>query len=188
MGGTRANMEPEDLRQLLSYNPETGELVWLSRDESWFKKASDAKGWNKKYAGTKAFQTLYCGYLQGHILKKHYFAHRVSWALYHGFWPSDQIDHVNGIRSDNRIANLRDVSHSDNQKNVKLRHDNKSGMPGIDWKVGASAWRVRVSRDGARRLVGYFKNLDEAVAARRRAQQEAAYHVNHGRIAERHVV
>jgi hypothetical protein len=61
-------------------------------------------------------------------------------------------------------------------------------MPGIDWRGNASAWRVRVSRDGARHIVGYFKNLDEAVTARRDAQQKAAYHVNHGRIAERHVL
>lgn len=180
-------MDPQDLRQLLSYNPDTGELVWLPRDESWFKKARDAKGWNKKYAGTKAFQTLHYGYLHGHVFKKHYFAHRVAWALHYGSWPEGQIDHVNGVRSDNRIENLRDVTHSDNQKNVKLRHDNKCGMPGIDWKKHASAWRVRVSREGKRHLVGYFKNLDEAMAARRYAQNQAAYHANHGRIAERHV-
>lgn len=187
MGGIRAKMEVEDLRQLLSYNPETGELVWLTRDESWFKKAADAKGWNKKYAGTKAFQTLHYGYLHGHIFKKHYFAHRVAWAIHYGSWPTGQIDHVNGLRSDNRIANLRDVSHSDNQKNAKLRHDNKAGMPGIDWKKHVSSWRVRVSREGKRHLVGYFKNLDEAVAARKMAQSSAAYHTNHGRIAVRHI-
>jgi hypothetical protein len=181
-------MKAEDLRQLLSYNPNTGELIWLARDEGWFKKPTDAKGWNKKYAGTKAFQTLHYGYLHGHVFKKHYFAHRIAWAIHYGSWPTGQIDHVSGLRSDNRIENLRDVSHSDNQKNVKLRHDNKCGMPGIDWKKHASAWRVRVSREGKRRLVGYFKNLDEAVTARRDAQQEAAYHVNHGRIAERHVL
>lgn len=181
-------MDIETLRQLLSYDPETGSLTWLPRNESFFKKARDANGWNTKYANTKAFQTVHYGYLNGHIFKKHYYAHRIAWAIHYGSWPSGQIDHINGIRYDNRIANLRDVSHSDNQKNAKLRHDNKSGMPGIDWRGNASAWRVRVSRDGARHIVGYFKNLDEAVTARRDAQQKAAYHVNHGRIAERHVL
>jgi len=182
MEGIRVNMEAKDLRQLLSYNPDTGELIWLDRDEGYFKKPTDAKGWNKKYAGTKAFQTLHYGYLHGHIFKRHYFAHRVAWAIHYGYWPTGQIDHVNGLRSDNRIENLRDVSHSDNQKNVKLRRDNKCGTPGIDWKKHASAWRVRVNREGKRHLLGYFKNLDEAVAARKSAEELYGYHQNHGRV------
>jgi hypothetical protein len=181
-------MEPDTLRRLLSYNSDTGELTWLSRDESWFKNPKDAKGWNKKYTGKPAFQTLFRGYLQGGIFKRHYFAHRVAWALYRGSWPAGQIDHVNGVRSDNRIANLRDVSHSENQRNTKLRHDNKHGMPGVDWKAHASLWRVRVSRGGKRHLVGYFKHLEEAVAARKEAQRSADYHANHGRLAERHAL
>ena len=179
-------MEIEFLRQILTYNPETGELVWLKRSEAFFKRAVDAHSWNLQHANRRAFKTFFHGYLHGNIFKKHYYAHRLAWALHYGEWPAGQIDHINGVRSDNRIENLRDVSHSENQKNTKLRHDNKAGAPGIDWKKNASAWRVRVSRGGKRHVVGYFKTLDDAVFARKEAQSQAAYHANHGRIAERH--
>ena len=180
-------MTPDTLRKLLSYDPETGELVWLTRDTSFFSDESHANRWNARYANTRAFQTVYYGYLHGHILKKHYYAHRVCWAIYYGKWPADQIDHINGNRADNRISNLRDVSHSDNQKNTKLRHDNKSGVPGIDWKADCALWRARASRNGKRYLIGYFKNLDDAIAARMLAQSNENYHANHGRYAVRHI-
>lgn len=175
------------LRALLSYNPDTGELIWRERGPELFKKASLAASWNRRHAGSKAFQTLYYGYMHGHIFKKHYFAHRVAWAIYHGEWPSAQIDHVNGNRSDNRIINLRDVSHSENQRNVKLRHDNKSGVPGVDWRKSQSLWRVRVNINGKRFMVGYFKDLNSAIAARQKAQIENNYHDNHGQIRLRHI-
>lgn len=180
-------IDPEILRQLLAYDPVTGVLVWLHRDASFFAKKSAYKMWNKRYAGCEAFQTASYGYLHGHIFQKHYFAHRVAWALHYGEWPEDQIDHVNGIRSDNRIENLRSVSQSDNQKNAKLRHDNKSGIPGVDWKTSCSLWRVRASIGKRRILVGYYKNLSDAKVARLEAEKNFQYHANHGSIRDRYI-
>ena len=178
---------PETLQELLAYSPDSGELIWRERDCAFFKSVADCKRWNSRYAGTKAFQTMHYGYMHGHIFKKHYFAHRVAWALHHGEWPAGQIDHINGVRSDNRIENLRVVSHSDNQKNVKLRHDNKSGIPGVDWRSGCSLWRVRASLNGRRVMIGYYKNLDDAKKARLEAQRSFLYHANHGSVRERHI-
>lgn len=93
---------PTDLLELLSYDPDTGELHWKKRDEKWFSdKGRSASGnrslWNARFAGKLAFTAVSAqGYLHGTIFLKGYSAHRVAWAIFHGAWPSDFIDHING--------------------------------------------------------------------------------------------
>jgi hypothetical protein len=175
-------MKPETLRQLLSYNPDTGSLIWLPRDDSWFKKPSDAKRWNSRYAHTKAFTTKIKGYLKGCILEKDYYAHRVCWALHHEKWPEFQVDHINGNREDNRIKNLRDVDCLENQKNLALRGDNKAGRIGVSWNSQESKWVASITVNRKWIFLGRYRDVNLAVAARKAAEDLYGYHKNHGRI------
>jgi hypothetical protein len=171
-----------NLRELVAYNPDTGELRWKLRGVEHFRRDRDCDGWNTKYAGKVAFNTLWPnGYRAGHLFKKTYLAHRVAWAVHHGHWPELQIDHINGRREDNRICNLRVVSAEDNQKNVKQRRDNTSGAKGVDYLPTSGLWRARIVQNGKRQTLGRFADLSEAVAARLRAEQVCGYHPNHGR-------
>ena len=117
----KADITPAMLRQLLDYDPETGLFVWRPRDASWFTDAmrtadQQARGWNTTFAGKSALTHRKKGYLQGVILGCGFSAHRVALAIQYGHWPK-YIDHINGVPSDNRICNLRDVTSKENQRN-----------------------------------------------------------------------
>lgn len=95
-----------------------------------------------------------------------------------GEWP-DQVDHINGIRDDNRWCNLRDVDNQGNAKNQKMRSDNKSGVTGVCRKDGK--WLSYIYVKGNRVDLGLLDNLDDAVKIRKQAELKYKFHRNHGR-------
>lgn len=165
---------------LLKYVPETGKLFWLERPRDLAKNYAEWRRLNARFNGKEAFTALQAGYHVGSILGKPYRAHRVAWFLHHGEWPSNQIDHINGDRTDNRIINLRDVSHTVNQQNREARRDNTSGMSGIHWHKPTQKWHVRVGVDGRMKHIGYFVSFEEAIAARSDAHGKYGYTDRHG--------
>lgn len=177
---------PSDLSELLSYNPDTGLLHWKWRDEKWFSdKGRSASGnqslWNAKNAGRRAFTSVSAsGYLHGTIFHKGYMAHRVAWAVFHGYWPDDCIDHINGIRTDNRIENLRDVGRDENAKNQRLHKTNTSGVTGVSYRSDNGLWRARIRIDRKMRTIGMFASFEDAVSCRKDAEIALNYHENHG--------
>lgn len=166
---------PELLRQLLRYEPETGKLFWLPRD-------CTSRRFNSQYAGKEA---LYCinnkGYPHGSIMAHRYNAHVVIWAITHGAWPSGQIDHINGVKTDNRLVNLRHVSAAENQRNMKRPINNTSGIVGVGWCAGKRKWRASINVNDRTRHIGYFSDIADAATARKAAEVEYGYHPNHGR-------
>ena len=97
---------PATLRKLLSYDPDTGLMTWKRRPLEAFATEPAGKTWNTHFSGKPAFTSIHDrGYMQGYIHDKIYYAHRVAYAIYHGSWPVMGVDHVNGVRSDNRIEN-----------------------------------------------------------------------------------
>ena len=98
-----------------------------------------------------------------------------------GKWPNGEVDHINGIRDDNRWCNLRDVTKSENQRNAKIRKVNTSGFNGVDFHTKHNKWRARIYVDGRSELLGYFSNFFVACCVRKAAEQEHGYHPNHGR-------
>ncbi len=101
-----SNLTQERLKEVLSYDPSTGDFIWLI-----------TRGRNAP-AGTKASQSVNSqGYRQIMIDQQHFKAHRLVWFYVYGVWPEADIDHINGVRSDNRIINLRALSRSDNVMN-----------------------------------------------------------------------
>ena len=177
---------PELLRQLLRYEPETGKLYWRTRTPDMFNKGKrsvehSCNQWNSRYAGQEAFTADNGqGYKQGCLLGKPYKAHRIIWAIVNGEWI-DEVDHVTGVRSDNRIANLRDGSNGENRKNLRLPLVNTSGVMGVSWFKKIKKWHSYINADGQRIRLGYFENFDDAVSARKSAEVKYGYHKNHGR-------
>ena len=174
-------LPPVDLlRQLVYYNPETGILTWRKRDAN----AMNPKyvdRWNARWAETEISSEDKDGYI---VLRRNgcrLLAHRAAWAITYGDWPKNHIDHINGVRNDNRIKNLRDVSRQENNKNSSLRSDNVSGVVGISWDNNKSKWTARIKAGNKYKFLGYFDLKDDAVAARSEAEPLYGYHQNHGK-------
>lgn len=151
-----------------------------------FKSDRIFRSWNTRYADRTAFtNTRNGGYYQGEIFHQDkrisLQAHRVGWALYHGKWPLNEIDHINGIPSDNRLVNLREVNHVENLQNQKIPSDNKSGHIGVSWNRHRNKWISRISVDGKYLYLGLFSNKEDAVISRSKAETQYGFHQNHGK-------
>jgi hypothetical protein len=127
-------------------------------------------------AGQEAGTFCEDGYRYIRVDRKQYLAHRIIWKLLYGEDP-EEIDHINGNRSDNRITNLRSVSRLENMRNRKRASDNTSGVTGVFWYKARSKWRATISQ----KILGNFNKFEDAVAARKQAEKELGYHPNHGR-------
>ena len=174
-------IDPELLRQLLRYDPETGKLFWRPRPLEMFKAERDQRRWNSRYAGQEAFASRRAGgYRQGDIFDRTYLTHRIIWAMTHDEWP-EQIDHINGNPADNRLSNLRAVSQSENMRNQRRRTDNASGVTGIHWHKQHSKWHAYIATDNGRVHLGTFETREAAISARQAAERSHGYHQNHGR-------
>lgn len=149
----------ERLRELLIYDPETGEIRF--RD------------------GSRGFTVTTKGYLQTTIDGVTFYAHRLIWKLLHDLEPP-QIDHRDGNRANNRELNLRASNHTINNRNAKMRKDNTSGFCGVSWYEPRRSWRAHIRIDGKLRHLGYFGNVDDAVQARQRASREHGFGERHG--------
>ncbi len=182
---SKALPSQEVLRQLLEYDPETGALTWKERSRDWFTSNVQYKIWNKRYAGTPALSHIDAyGYATGAILGANYKAHRVIWMMENGFDPM-MIDHINGDRSDNRLANLRSVDERQNGRNQARRKDSSSGVTGVCWGAHVGKWMAYINvggRANRRRIhIGVYPDFDDAVAARKAAEKAHGFHANHGR-------
>jgi len=149
----------EMLQRLFRYEQETGNVYWIAEGRGRIK---------KKAAGT----IVRAGYIGIMIDGKRHYAHRIAWALHHGKHPVDQLDHINGIKTDNRIANLRQANNLQNGKNVKIKNNNTSGFPGVVLCKQTSKWRVMIKVNKKTIYFGRYKNLDDAIAIRKHAEKQ----------------
>lgn len=180
-------LNPDELRKILDYDQHTGFLTWKPRAASMFApgkhcEAHAAVSWNTRYANKPALASPDGrGYMAGTIFNRAYQAHRVCWAMHFGQWPLGQIDHINGDRSDNRIANLRDVTPAENMRNQRRRVTNTSGVMGVYWHKRDRKWQARIFVGGRQKHIGYFESFGAAVEARKAAEVSLEYHTGHGR-------
>ncbi|UZB05518.1 HNH endonuclease [Xanthomonas citri pv. fuscans] len=142
----------ERANEVLSYDAETGLFLWRVG------RGGTAKG---AVAGSKSV----AGYVQIKFDRKFYYAHRVAWLLIHGRWPSHHIDHINGVRDDNRLANLRECSAGQNQQNRGRSSNNASGYTGVSFHSLVDKWQAHIQINGLRSHLGYFQNSEDARAA-----------------------
>lgn len=146
----------ERLRETLSYDKDTGLFTWVKPQ-----RRTDRLG------QTAGFDVN--GYVGICIGLKKYMAHRLAWLYVTGEWPSDEIDHRNRVRSDNRFDNLRSATHHKNTFNQSLRK-NISGVTGVAWDAVNEKWRAHISPNGKMISLGRHIELSDAVSARRLAE------------------
>lgn len=148
----QSGLSAERARELFSYDPETGVITW---------KVSLS---NRAQAGAAAGSLRTAGYIDVFVGGKRVAAHRLAWLLYHGTWPDKFLDHVNGIRTDNRMANLRQADYRLNSQNQRKAHKgSRTGYLGVT--LVGEVFRSRIQVDGRQKLLGDFKTPAEAYAA-----------------------
>jgi hypothetical protein len=158
----RTDVTQEQIKAILDYDPETGVFRWRNRPER-------SRRWNTRYAGTVAGQ-ISNGYVYIAVNGKpaHYGA-RLAWLYMTGEWPPSQVDHINGVRGDDRFANLRAVTNAENNQNRGAQRNNIDGARGLS-RHPTAGWRVRLQSHGVNHDLGYFRSRDEALAARKALQ------------------
>jgi hypothetical protein len=173
------------LLQLLRYEPETGKLYWRERGPEWFSAGhrtieTYSRQWNARWARKEAFNRVRAdGYMGGKILGTEYLAHRIIVKMMSGVEP-DEVDHINGVRTNNRWDNLRNVTKSGNQRNCSRRKDNKSGVTGVHWHKASGKWYATIYATGKQERLGTFDCFGSAIRARKTASAEHGYSPRHG--------
>lgn len=158
---TASLLTADRVRELFHYDPLTGVFTRLRRTSNNVKHGEVAGSLNGK------------GYLQIRVDGRVYYAHRLAWLYFHGVWPTDQIDHRNNVKHDNRICNLRESTNSQNQQNrQRARSDNKSGFLGARWYAPLDKWRASIGINGKNIHLGYFPTAELANAAYVTAKRE----------------
>lgn len=147
----------ERARALLDYDSGTGIFTWRMRR-------------GNVAAGSVAGSPHGGGYVIIGVDGRLHLAHRLAWLWMTGAWPVDQIDHVNGLKTDNRFANLREATTSENHQNMPLRVDNKSGATGVRFCRRSRRWVAQICIQYRKTTIGSFLTRDEAIQARRAAK------------------
>lgn len=161
----RTDITQEQLKQNIKYNPQLG--VFYRKLKS---------GW-KELNGTKTTK----GYLLIATNKRQYLAHRLAWLYVYGEWPKDQLDHINGIRTDNRIENLREVSQTGNNRNMIRNRNNKTGIMGVYWCKQTQKWKVQINNRDRKEFGGRHDDFFEACCARKRLENKHNFHNGHNK-------
>lgn len=137
----------------LMYCPCSGAFMWAV-DKGKIKKG--------QLAGSIDKQT---GYLQIRLNYKLYFGHRLAWFMMTGLVPKGPLDHINRVRSDNRLCNLRLTDNRKNAWNARLRKNNKSGVSGVYWNKMVNKWHAQLEDMGNKINLGLYDNLEAAAKA-----------------------
>ena len=148
----RSKLTQAALRELLDYDPSTGEFVWKIMAST------------RAVVGSRAGKIDSYGYRSIKFNGLDYRAHRLAWLWIYGVWPTHQIDHINGVRDDNRISNLRDVPYVLNAQNkLGPQKNNKCGLRGVTSK--GSKWQAQIRFPGGKCYLGTFDTREQAHVA-----------------------
>lgn len=142
-----------ELKSQLHYDAEAGLFTWLRTS-------------NHIKIGSVAGTLDSGGHVQIKILSKLILAHRLAFLYTNGALPVDCVDHINGVRADNRWCNLREANNQQNSYNAALRKTSTTGVSGVNWCKRDKKFIARCSVSGKRHLLGYFDNLESAKQAR----------------------
>ena len=147
--GPRQQLTAERLREILTYDPETGKFVRRVKQ-------------GRMRAGTQAGTSDNNGYIQISINYVLYYAHRLAWLYTYGKWPEKLLDHINGDPADNRLCNLREADYSQNGYNSKRQSRNTSGVKGVSRCSRTGEWVVYGSKEKKHYFIGNYETIEAA--------------------------
>ena len=151
----------KNIKEYLSYNPDTGIFIWIKKPSKKMKVGS--------VAGTKHHK----GYIHVGYKGKIYQAHQLAWFFMYGEIPLYEIDHIDKFKDNNRIENLRlDINRENEQNNSKPRIDNTSGFRGVHWCERDKKWVAQIKINGKKIHLGSYDKPEEAHAAYLSAKKE----------------
>ena len=164
----------ERVKELFDYDPETGVLIWI--------KKSAPQANSVKIGMVAGFISKISGYRTICYNHKTYQASRIIFLYMTGKFPENCIDHINGIKTDNRWVNLRDVTVTENDRNKRINKNNTSGTTGVYFRKARNTWFAAICHESKLITIKSFKNKEDAIKARKKAEVMYGYHKNHGRI------
>ena len=161
------NLSQQELKEICHYNPDTGVFT---RKKMLSGRAPLGKPMDRKRAD---------GYLRTNIHRKEYTLHRLAFLYMTGELPTNQVDHINHDKQDNRWSNLRPVTHKENHQNMPLSATT-NGVFGVNWIKQYKKWRAGIRVNGEMHHLGMFQTLADAISARKEAENHYGFHPNHG--------
>lgn len=157
------------LKEHVNYDKETGIFTWI---KPFYKNQTQLVG---KQIGS--LDSL--GYLEASINKNRIRLHRLAWFYIHGYLPK-YIDHINHVKTDNRLVNLRAVTNQDNSKNASISKANSSGITGVYYSKTKNKWIANVCINGNTKYIGSYQTKEVAGKARAEYNLIHNFHTNHG--------
>lgn len=155
--------------KLFIYNPDTGDITWRHREDA-------SLAWNRQYAGKRTFTSKNKdGYLYSRFINpdtgrsESHLAHRIAYLIHHEISPPPIMDHANGVRTDNRICNLRAATGTQNRQNKGGNMRSTSRFIGVHWAISNRKWRAMIRFGGKSRHIGMFDSEEDAARARDQA-------------------
>ena len=168
-----AAITQEILKERLHYDKDTGVFTWLDNELN-----------HGKVRGKKAGNVNNMGYevLGITIDNKHYkfLQHRLAWLYEYGEFPNDGLDHINHVKTDNRITNLRIATQKENCRNRSMHSTNSTGHTGVTFDKFTGKFMAHVTVDYKFKNLGRFKNIEDAAKAAKEGREHYGFHVNHG--------
>lgn len=155
---TRGVPSPARVREVLSYDPDTGTFTWLVSTSNRVR-VGDRAGWKNGN-----------GYLRLAIDGCKCYGQRLAWVLSYGTWPVAEIDHINGDPSDNRLVNLREATRAENGRNLRRKSNNTSGTSGVSFCASTGKWQAQIMINRRNKNLGLFANFQDAIAVRKAAE------------------
>lgn len=153
------DLTQEYIKSILNYDPETGVLTWKNRVKV-----------GKEVGGISH------GYRRLGVDGVRYLAHRIIWLWNYGYLPENEIDHINRIKDDNRLINLREVSRQCNQRNRGPNKNNTSGVKGVYWSKQRNKYIAQIKINNKKYHLGYHRELDTAALHRLAAERFLKWH------------
>lgn len=157
----------------LAYDAETGEISWRQ-----------LRSGSRLRPGEPAGRVSFYGYkemtfklLGRRVTVK---LHRLAWFMHYREWPKGAIDHIDHVKTNNRISNLRVVTDAENMMNTGIPANNTSGHIGVTWSKAAKKWQAQFMKKGRMYYLGVFLSKDAAAEVVRLARLEGGFHGNHG--------
>lgn len=161
--GTKRYITQEELKSKLCYDPLTGVFTWIARNT------------NKTKPGDQVGCLDGAGCVNIWVHGKSYRAHRLAFLWIEGYFPENEVDHINRNKADNRWCNLREVSTQCNSRNRGVRKTNSSGVTGVYPHGKLSKWVSQITENGKSHFLGQFKNFEDAVKARWEAEKKYGF-------------